>query len=228
MPTEPLILGFDTSAAHCAAALLRADKVLATRHEDMKRGQAERLMPLLQDVLQDAGHSWRDLDAIAVGIGPGNFTGIRIAVSAARGLALARKIPAVGVSSFEVMAEHATISGEEGALICIPAPRDQVYLQLFDAHGPRAKPVQIDPAAPDGALGVLGATQVVGAMADPIAQALGITQAKTVDISRIALHIAQIAARKLATGQTIARAAPLYIRPADAAPPSDPPPKVLD
>ena len=90
---DPLILGFDTSAAHCAAALLCGEQCLAARHEDMTRGQAERLMPLLEDLLAEAGASWRDLARIGVGIGPGNFTGVRIAVSAARGLALSLKIP---------------------------------------------------------------------------------------------------------------------------------------
>lgn len=88
MPSDPLILGFDTSAAHCAAVLLRGDMVLAAQHEDMTKGQAERLMPMLEQVLAEAGAGWGDLAALGVGIGPGNFTGVRISVSAARGLAL--------------------------------------------------------------------------------------------------------------------------------------------
>ncbi|MEC9312383.1 MAG: tRNA (adenosine(37)-N6)-threonylcarbamoyltransferase complex dimerization subunit type 1 TsaB, partial [Pseudomonadota bacterium] len=79
MKTEPLVLGFDTSAAHCAAALLRGDTVVAEALEPMTRGQAERLMPLLEEVLATGGATWADLDAIGVGVGPGNFTGIRIA-----------------------------------------------------------------------------------------------------------------------------------------------------
>ncbi|PJE34371.1 tRNA (adenosine(37)-N6)-threonylcarbamoyltransferase complex dimerization subunit type 1 TsaB, partial [Pseudooceanicola lipolyticus] len=88
MASDPTILAFDTSAAHCAAALLSGDRLLASHAEAMSRGQAERLLPLLEDMLDRAGLGWRDLDAIGVGTGPGNFTGIRIAVSAARGLAL--------------------------------------------------------------------------------------------------------------------------------------------
>ena len=95
--SDPLILAFDTSAAHCAAALLSGDRVLARVAEAMPRGQAERLMGLLHEVLSGSGHDWRDLDAIGVGIGPGNFTGIRISVSAARGLALGLGVPAYGV-----------------------------------------------------------------------------------------------------------------------------------
>jgi tRNA threonylcarbamoyl adenosine modification protein YeaZ len=102
---DALSLGFDTSAAHCAAALVMGDRLLVQRHEDMARGQAERLMPRLEEVLRAEGLGWSDLSAIGVGIGPGNFTGVRIAVSAARGLALALGIPAIGVSTLEALAE---------------------------------------------------------------------------------------------------------------------------
>jgi len=123
--TGPLVLGFDTSAGHCAAALIRGDAVLASRLEMMTRGQAERLMPLLEEVLAEAGVTWQALDAIGVGVGPGNFTGIRIAVSAARGLALGLEVPAVGVTGFEARERP-------GTLPAIPAPRDQVYAALPD------------------------------------------------------------------------------------------------
>ena len=94
------ILAFDTSAAHCAAALLLPDSLIL-RLEPMEKGQAERLMPMLEDVLAEGGLAWSDLKALAVGTGPGNFTGIRIAVSAARGLALGLGIPAVtGLAAF--------------------------------------------------------------------------------------------------------------------------------
>ncbi len=100
--SEPLVLGFDTSAAYCAAALLCGDRIIAAKAEEMRKGQVERLMPLMQEMLENAGVSWGDLTRIGVGIGPGNFTGIRIAVSAARGLALAPDTPAGGVSGGEV------------------------------------------------------------------------------------------------------------------------------
>ena len=80
-----LILAFDTSAGHCAAAVLDGDEVLAAQAEEMTRGQAERLFPLLQAVLDKAGRPLSDMTCIGVGTGPGNFTGTRIAVAAARG-----------------------------------------------------------------------------------------------------------------------------------------------
>jgi len=132
MPSEPLILGFDTSAAHCAAALLSGDQIIAERLEPMSRGQAERLMVLLEEILAEGDVSWSDLTAIGVGVGPGNFTGIRIGVSAARGLALGLKVPAVGVTGFEAR----EIAGD---LPAIPAPRDQVYAAL-PGQAPRLMP----------------------------------------------------------------------------------------
>ncbi|MCB4457707.1 tRNA (adenosine(37)-N6)-threonylcarbamoyltransferase complex dimerization subunit type 1 TsaB [Leisingera sp. McT4-56] len=145
MASEPLVLGFDTSAAHCAAALLRGETVLASRLEEMSRGQAERLVPLLEEVLAEGGAAWAGLDAIGVGIGPGNFTGIRIAVSAARGLALGLEVPVVGVDGFEARAA-------EGTLPAVPAPRDQVYAAL-PGQAPRLMPRQeAEDAARDAGL----------------------------------------------------------------------------
>ncbi|WP_107498228.1 tRNA (adenosine(37)-N6)-threonylcarbamoyltransferase complex dimerization subunit type 1 TsaB [Thalassobius sp. I31.1] len=118
-----LTLGFDTSAAHVAAALLSGDEVLSVRGDLMAKGQAEHLMPMMEEMLAGAGKSWQDLDRIGVGIGPGNFTGIRIAVSAARGLALSLNIPAIGVSGFEV----AAFGADAHFRALVNAPRDQVY-----------------------------------------------------------------------------------------------------
>ena len=125
MASDPIILGFDTSAAHCAAALLRGEEVLDSRVLEMTRGQAEELIPLLEALLSEQNLTWSDLSAIGVGIGPGNFTGIRISVSAARGLALALDISSIGVSTFD-----ATLHGTTMPLAAaVPAPRDQQYVQ---------------------------------------------------------------------------------------------------
>ncbi|WP_406650336.1 tRNA (adenosine(37)-N6)-threonylcarbamoyltransferase complex dimerization subunit type 1 TsaB [Aliisedimentitalea scapharcae] len=197
MTSEPLILGFDTSAAHCAAALLSGDRVLVSRTEEMARGQAERLMPLLEDVLAEGGVTWRDLTAIGVGIGPGNFTGIRIAVSAARGLVLGLDIPAVGVDGFD--ARRAP-----GTLPAIAAPRGQMYIAPPD--GPARLTTEDDARATADRLGL-------ALNADP--SPLGLPEA-----------IARHAAAQYQT--TTEPPAPLYLRPADAAPSRDVPPALLD
>ena len=126
---KPLILAFDTSGPYCAAALLSGDTVITQTVEEMKKGQAERLMFLLKELLQLHGLAYADLDALAVGTGPGNFTGIRIGVSAARGLALGLGIPAYGVNGFEQRA----ILNPSAMFHSIAAPRDQRYVR--DASG---------------------------------------------------------------------------------------------
>lgn len=120
------VLAFDTASAHCAACLIDGDTVVV-RVDPMAKGQAEHLMPMLEQVLSDNGLTWQDLDAIGVGTGPGNFTGIRISVSAARGLALGLGIPAVGVTHLE-----AQVHGLPRPVVAqVSAPRDQVYVQTF-------------------------------------------------------------------------------------------------
>ena len=119
-----LILAFDTSGPHCAAALWRDGAFLDARAEAMTKGQAEALMPMLEALLADHGAGWPAVTRIGVGTGPGNFTGIRIAVSAARGLALALEIPAIGVSNFDAI-HHL----HPDALAAVPAPRDHLYVR---------------------------------------------------------------------------------------------------
>jgi tRNA threonylcarbamoyladenosine biosynthesis protein TsaB len=213
----PLILGFDTSAAHCAAALVLGDAVIAARHEEMSKGQAERLMVLIQDVLADADKTVQDLTAIGVGTGPGNFTGIRISVAAARGLALSLKIPAVGVSLLDVYAHDI----DQPRLVAIDARRDRFYVQTFDDSS-FAKPELIafeDLTARD----VPEDIAVTGPAAAMVAQAMGLRRLPAP--SSPAPNIAQIARTRYLT-ETL-RPAPVYMRAADAAPSSDKPPKIL-
>ena len=197
-----MILGFDTSAAHCAAALLRGDKIIARAHEPMAKGQAERLMVLVQDLLDQSGTALSDLDAIGVGIGPGNFTGIRIAVSAARGLALGLSIPAVGVSAFDALRY-----GTQAPCLCaVDARRDMVFVQGFNTpayQSPSLQPMSVLATSDAPVIGAFGAAPV----------------------HFVADAIAHLCLERYA--QTTTRPSPLYIRPADAAPARDAPPRIL-
>jgi tRNA threonylcarbamoyl adenosine modification protein YeaZ len=197
LPKSPTILAFDTSAAHCAAALLQGGTI-TTRIDEMAKGQAEHLMPMLTEVLSDAGLSWSDLDAIGVGTGPGNFTGIRISVSAARGLALGLSIPAIGVNGFEALVHGLPLP----IAALIDAPRGSAYLQHFTVDGPQA-PEMI----------VVADHQIDGPLAP------------TLNAADHVANIARVAAERL--GQQQPRPAPLYVRAADAAPPRDPAPVIL-
>lgn len=216
MRPEPCILAFDTSAAHCAAALLCGGRIVARHHEAMDKGQAERLLPMLEDMLAGAGLGWGALTAIAVGIGPGNFTGVRIAVAAARGLAMGLGIPAQGVSGLEALA----FGLPRPVLASLDARQGRTYLQLFTA-GDDHPPELIEPGAPIGRFARPGLS-VVGDPAAAIAPDLG--AAIVVQPMPMAEAMARIAALRPAPS---ARPAPLYLRPADAAPSRDAPPVIL-
>ena len=112
-------------------AVTRGSDVLAARVENMAKGQAERLLVLCQELVDEAGITLSQIDVIGVGTGPGNFTGIRISVSAARGLALGLDVPAVGVTAFDALGY-----GQKPPFACaVAAPRDHVYFQSTAADG---------------------------------------------------------------------------------------------
>ena len=220
MPDSVRVLGFDTSAAYCAAALFSDGEVVATRHEDMARGQAERLMPLLAEVLDEAGVAYANLTAIGVGVGPGNFTGVRLSVSAARGLALALGIPTVGVSLMDALA-----LGTDGPLLTsLDARRDQIYLQR---HGRGAVPDLdlhlADLAGLPAELSSHPGMRCIGHRAAELASSIGGVAGPAAYAPASA--IARIAAER--SGGDAPRPAPIYIRPADAAPPRQAAPVLL-
>ena len=215
----PLLLAFDTSAAHCAAVLVRGGRILAARVEAMDRGQAERLLPLLEDLLSEAGFGWPDLDGLAVVTGPGNFTGLRIAVAAARGLALGLDRPAIGVSRFEVLA--AEVDGP--ALVGLDDRRGGLAVQAFDRGTPLGPPLPGWPAqAPSPG------TICLGDGAEAAAAALGLGHRPVAPEPADLAQVAALAAARLRAGPPPPPPAPLYLRPADAAPPRTAAPVLLD
>jgi tRNA threonylcarbamoyladenosine biosynthesis protein TsaB len=143
----PTVLALDCSAASCSAALWRADgqggALAAHRFEAMARGQAEALMPMVDGVMADAGAAYRELDLIAATVGPGSFTGLRIGLAAARGLALAAGVPVLGLTSFAAVAAAVPAaadapSGNAGRgrlAVVIDDRRGGLYWQEFDEAG---------------------------------------------------------------------------------------------
>ena len=180
----------------------------------MARGQGEALLPLLEDTLARVGWTWADLSAIGVCVGPGNFTGIRIGVSAARGLALGLGIPAIGVTAFDVAAAYDT--GTFNTAIALPAPRDQAYLQVFQNGAPAEPPRLIDPSAPPGDVPLGAGGCVKWHRGAEIAARLGVQGCDTVFAQRPAV-LAELTEQRFEAGGA-PRPAPLYIKPADAAP----------
>ena len=194
MASDTVVLAFDTSGPFCAAAVLINGEITAYRADDMARGQAETIMDMIVDVLNSSSVTLQDVSRIGVGTGPGNFTGIRISVSAARGFALSLGIPAIGVNGFD-----ATLYGQsDEAIACLPAIRDQIY---FSGHGLDAQLGDRDQAAQ-----------------------LGRPLIDRPDPAQLVKNIAHIAKN----AERFDRPVPMYVKPADAAPARDLPPKVLD
>ena len=132
------ILALDTSMGACSAALLAVDgaaRTLVLREALMARGHAEALMPMVAEVMQESGTAFAELDLIAATVGPGSFTGVRIAIAAARGLALVTHAGLFGTDSLSVMARSALASGAVGAApfaVAVDARRGMLYLGLYD------------------------------------------------------------------------------------------------
>ncbi|MEN3399753.1 tRNA (adenosine(37)-N6)-threonylcarbamoyltransferase complex dimerization subunit type 1 TsaB [Brucella melitensis] len=132
------ILALDTAASWCAAAVYDSDSgaMLAYVSENIGKGHAEVLMDYVGQAMREAQIPLREIERIAINIGPGSFTGVRIGVSAARGFALALGVPAIGITAFEALAaEIQAQMPEKPVLVLLDAHRGEIYAQGFDAKG---------------------------------------------------------------------------------------------
>jgi tRNA threonylcarbamoyladenosine biosynthesis protein TsaB len=219
-----IVLGIDTALGACSAALLRDGEVLARRFEPMTRGHAERLFPMLDEICAEAGKSLGEVDRIAVTVGPGSFTGTRVGLAAARGIALAARGPVVGVTTLAAVAAGAEDVPADGLTgVLFDARRGGCYGQLFDARG-RALTEPF--AAPAGELAerfVRADTErpllLIGTGAGAALDALsgwpgGVGLARGNPLPDAAV-VARLGA---ALDPETAPAAPLYLRPPDAVP----------
>lgn len=202
------VLAFDTSAAHCAAALLLPDGRCLHLVEEMAKGQAERLVPLLGDLLALGGIGWGDVTRLGVGTGPGNFTGVRIAVAAARGLALGLGVPAIGVGRMEALA----LGLPRPVVVAEEARRGEIWVQRF--------------AGEAGELQLLGARGLVARVAGGAVTGSAAALAGGLVLAP-SMPLAEAVARIAAGRPPGPRPAPIYLRAADAALPADPPPVIL-
>lgn len=126
------ILAFDCAGNSCSAAVLAEGRIVARRFAAMERGQAEALMPMIDAVLREAGFDVAALDLIAVTTGPGGFTGLRIALATARGLALASGVPLLGITCFAAIAAASPSAMRTRPLVvAIESKREELFLQKF-------------------------------------------------------------------------------------------------
>lgn len=201
-----IVLAIDTCLFACSVAVVDGDRVLARRVEPMSRGHQERLAPLVQEAMLEAGLGFDQLERIGVTIGPGSFTGLRVGLAFAKGLAAALGIPAVGVGSLEALAEP-----ERGNVVAVlDAKRGQVYLQAFadgaSVSAPDALPIETAAArvaefAPDILIGTGAAL-----LAD-VRPGVRVTLADVTD---------PVAVARLAASRSPVPPRPLYLRAPDA------------
>jgi tRNA threonylcarbamoyladenosine biosynthesis protein TsaB len=134
------VLAFDSCFGAVSVALrwqsARGEILIREAYEERETGHAERLLPMIEEVMAGAGQSFATIDRIAVTLGPGSFTGLRIGIATARALALATKIPVVGMTSLAVMAARAdhllgTKRGTKPLIVAVDARRDHIYMETF-------------------------------------------------------------------------------------------------
>lgn len=226
------VLAFDTCMGACSVAVrkttARGEVIVREEYEERATGHAEALIPMMHRVMTGAQLAFSDVDRIAVTEGPGSFTGVRIGVSTARGLALALGKPIVAVTSLMAMAlraDHLMGRARKGRLlaICVDARKGQLYAQLFGENGGDALcvPRLVTPA--DLAAELRGrAFLAAGSGAQALVDCVRTTGTGECAIAEAALPALEPHARLLAILAPglppRARLAPLYLRPPDAKP----------
>jgi tRNA threonylcarbamoyladenosine biosynthesis protein TsaB len=221
-----LILAIDTALDACAAGVLDtgAGKLIAQESQAMKRGHAEALMPLIARVIKASGIAFAGLDRIAVTTGPGSFTGLRVGLSAARGIALAANKPVVGLTTLNAYAAPVVSqNGEQPVISAIDARHDHVYFQVVSGNGgslirPRVAPIE-------EALGAsrFGAPHLVGNAARILADRWPAHASPPFRVdAQPAPDIAWVAWLGAAVSPNTAPARPYYLRAPDAKLPKDP------
>ena len=202
-----LLLVLDTALDATTVAVARDGAILARRCVPMERGHQERLAGLAAEVMAEAGVGFSELQRIGVGVGPGSFTGVRVGLAFAKGLALAWDAPLVGIGSLEALAVSAESSGVIAA--AIDARRGRVYLQLFRDGAPLTPPDVVEIEAAAHLVEENGAAVVVGSGA-PLLKPTGEPAPTAWPSPEALVRLAQAAV--LPTEPPL----PLYLRPPDA------------
>jgi len=220
------ILALDTATYACSVALRRDGETSAHQFAEMPRGQSEALVPMVLEVMKAACAEFFDLDALAVTIGPGAFTGMRIGLSTARALALAADKPLIGITTLKAVAHNTQVAERGGreVLVVLDAKRKDVYAQTFDSRlQATGEPVAV---LPEGLPGLLrgGPSLIVGDFSNQVLPIFTEAGLDAVLSSGAGLPDAAIVAR-LAEEAGLPfnpePVAPLYIRPPDAAVPKN-------
>jgi len=221
-----LLLAFDTAGPNCAVAVARSGRtgpqILARAEEHIGRGHAELLPTMVDAALASAKVGYADLGRIAVTTGPGSFTGVRVGIAFARGLALALGVPAIGVGSLDALAFPLERSGEGTIAAVLDAKRGEVYGLVRDIASGATRLEAVALPIEDLALRLSRARRPImltGAGARLLAEAVGEPQAAIAG-KAAAPDIADVVALALDAGEC-GPPLPLYARAADAKPQLD-------
>jgi tRNA threonylcarbamoyladenosine biosynthesis protein TsaB len=217
-----LILAIDTALDACAAAVLDtgSGRLVAQESQSMKRGHAEALMPLIGRVVVKSGIGFAGLDRIAVTTGPGSFTGLRVGLSAARGIALAANKPVVGITTLTAYAApFVSLNDEHPVVSAIDARHDQVYLQVVSGNGGSLIGPQVAPIEQALTTWRFGAPHLVGNAAGILADRWPAHAVPPFTVNaNPAPDIAWVAWLGAAVNPDTAPARPFYLRAPDARP----------
>jgi len=216
------VLAIDTALEACSAAVLDTEQPAQSVHESlpMLRGHAEALMPLVARVMERAGLSFAALDRVAVTTGPGSFTGLRVGIAAARGIALAAGKPAIGLSTLAAYAAPLVAADATLPVVAaIDARHDQVYLQVYGPGGRTMVSARVAPLREALRVAASGAPRLVGTAATMLAAAwpAGERPPSLID-DRRAPDIVWVARLGAAADESHAPPKPLYLRAPDAQP----------
>ncbi len=216
------ILALDTALTACSVALLDAesDTIVAGDSVFMDRGHAEALVPMVEQVMQTARIGFSDLERVAVTVGPGSFTGLRVGLSAARGFALATGKPAVGVTTLAALAAPFLAFDDSHPVLCaIDARHGHVFLQLFGVGGRTLVPPRMASVKEAGRIAAIGAVRLVGSGAALVADAWPNGEPAPISVEQLAApDVAWVARLGAAAEPASAEPKPLYLRAPDAKP----------
>ena len=220
-----LILAIDTALDACAAAVLDTEtgKLVAQESQAMKRGHAEALMPLIGRVIAASGVAFANLGRISVTTGPGSFTGLRVGLSAARGIGLAANIPVVGVTTLAAYAAPVVSQNLEHPVVsAIDARHDHVYLQVVAGNGSALVRPCVAPMAEALNTWQFGVPHIVGNAANLLAERWPSHAASPFKADpQAAPDIAWVGWLGAAVRPNTAPARPFYLRAPDAKPAKD-------
>jgi tRNA threonylcarbamoyladenosine biosynthesis protein TsaB len=216
------VLAIDTALAACSAALFDTEDggILASESLPMTRGHAEALMPLIARVMDHAGMDFRHIDRVAVTTGPGSFTGLRVGIAAARGIALAADKPAVGLSTLAAYAApHMAADNTVPVIAAIDARHEHVYLQIFAPGGGSFSAPRLAPLRDAARAAAATRSCIVGSAAQAVAAALSPSEPVPTAIdARPAPDIAWVARMGAVAPADQSPPKPQYLRAPDAQP----------